>query len=138
MRPPAFSRDDLNAIKDALKEDVDESLDKSGEYQQLKEQLKALEEKVAKAKSRVDKYPDDPDFQQEYQQINQEREALAEKVQVMRQSIFGVAAEFTKMPSLSERLERAQEYFAAGDFYGSQKPFLIPNRCYATTTNFYT
>ena len=119
-RPPAFSREDIDALKSALKEDVNESLDNSSEYQQLKEQLAELDPKLAKAKSRLDKYPDDPDFKQEYQQINDEREAIAEKVQALRQSFLGAAAEFTKVPILTERLERAQEYLAAGDYMAAR------------------
>ncbi len=96
------------------------SLESSEQYQQLKTQLAPIEEKWAKAKKRVDKYPDDEDFQEEYQTINNEREAILEQMETIRRKMLEVATEFTKVPVLSERLARAQEYFATGDFMAAR------------------
>lgn len=88
----------------------------SAQYQDLKSQLDELEANFATTRQRIDKYPDDKEFQTELLAIDQKRNEVQKKLDELKSEVIRLAETFTKIPINTERLKLAQQHFEAGNY----------------------
>ena len=68
-----------------------------------------MESQRQKLLARIDKYPDDTDFQQELAQLLQQMEDF-------KRDVLKLAEDFQRIPLNTERLKLAKQYFDAGEY----------------------
>src|SRR5262245_61020083 len=93
----------------------------SSQYQDLKKQLDTLEARFLKTQQKIKEYPNDEDFKTDLLQIDGERTGIRNKLDDLKREVIRLAETFTKIPTDTERLKLARQYFEAGDYAAAHK-----------------
>ena len=87
------------------------------EYRKMREELLVLPEKIDKARSRVEKFPDDDDLREDLQQKLNRYNNLKEEFGAFQKSLFDTARQITEIQQhqVNDLLRRAIDAFEGGD-----------------------
>ncbi|MCI5226712.1 MAG: tetratricopeptide repeat protein [Candidatus Electrothrix sp. AX2] len=89
---------------------------KSKDYQELEHKLAAQERDRDKLVRRIEKYPDDEDFQQDLRDCNKRLAKTRKEIEEFKEDVFRLHELFTRIPIDNERLRRAKAHFDKGEF----------------------
>ena len=92
------------------------NLKEAAQYKAIEAEIAELNTRFERTRKRIEKAPDDMDFQMELLEIDAKRSQKQQELDSLRREVLKLAEDFQRIPLNTERLRRAKAHFEQGEF----------------------